>query len=300
MNKLRLAICIRGNVRTWEKCKNNIFKIMNFSDFCEVDWFFDTWDRDSWPDISFSSDFELITRKQMITAVDDTMILSIKNDFYARNLNLIACLVHFDDTADCGPFVSQNKLIYLSNLSKRKHEIKIKKLYDVVLQIRPDCVYDEHVGNLIKNGIKTSAFTSGVINIPGVHNEINDELRCDIFMKPNLPSSQLLAGGPSKLPLAYDLIFYGPNNEINMLSDCYLELKDKRYHSNFNMGHTGTAWYIRKYGTFLKHGHAVHIIRKIKIDNFYSYEDMSEDFLTDIDIEKQNLIGKLNNVFYTA
>ena len=299
MNKLRLAICIRGNVRTWEKCKNNIFKIMNFSDFCEVDWFFDTWHQDSWPDLSFSSDFKLIKRKQIIESIDDTMGLSIQNDFNTRNLNLVSCNVHFDDTAAQGHFISQNKLMYLSNLSKRKHEIKIKKLYDVVLQIRPDCVYDDHMGSLVKDGLKTLAFTAGFINMPGGCKDKTNEVVCDIFMKPTIPS-QLIAGGQSRLPLAYDLIFYGPNNEINMLSDCYLELKDMRHHSNLVMGHTSTAWYIRKYGNFLKHSHTVHIIRKIKIDNFYSYEEMSEDFLTDLTQEKQVLIAKLNDVFYTA
>jgi hypothetical protein len=300
MSKLRLAICIRGNVRSWNKCKNNIFKIFDYSDSFEVDWFFDTWHRDSWPNLIFSSDFKLVEKKQVIEPIDDVIISSIKKDFDNNNLNLISCTAHFDDTGDYGHFISQNKLMYLSNLSKRKHEIKIKKLYDVVLQIRPDCVYDENMGILVKDGLTTLAFTSGFINMPGGCKDTKDELNCDIFMRPTTSSPQLIAGGPSKLPLAYDLIFYGPNDEINMLSDCFLEIKDMKHFSNLIMGHTSTAWYIRRYGTFLKHSHTVHIVRRIKIDNFYSYEEMSEDFLTDFTNEKHDLLAKLNNVFYAG
>lgn len=300
MSKIRLAICIRGNIRSWDKCKNNIFKIFNDTESFEIDWLFDTWDVNIWPKLTFTSDEVLLHRDQLRSPITDSIMSSIKNDFSSNNLNLVSCTKHPSIGSVIEPFNSYLNLIYLSNLSKRKQELKIKKTYDVVLQIRPDCIYSEHVGTLIKDGLKLLAFTTSILNLRGGDEKSDsDEIKSDIFFRTASATHGLLAGGPTKtMPLAYDLVFYGSNVEINMLSDCFLAVKNMRHYSNLIMGHSSHAWYIRKYGTFLKHGHEVNIIRNIEVDKLYSYNELSEDFFTDCTDTHRKLLERLHRLFY--
>lgn len=298
MSKLRLAICIRGNVRSWDKCKNNIFKIFNDTEYFEIDWFFDTWHVDIWPNLIYSSDLTLIKKQQLYSPINGGIVSSIKTDFSSNNLNLVSFSTHVHGSVVDPSFISYLKLIHLSNLSKRKQELKIKKTYDVVLQIRPDCIYSEHVGTIIKDGLKHSAFIAGILNFRGEDSKL-DEIVSNIFFRPQKQvNTGLMAYGPSNMPVAYDLVFYGSNTEINMLSDCFLLVKNMRHYSNLVVGHTSHAWYIRKYGTFLRHGHEVKIIRNIKIDNLYSYDEITDDFFTDYTDSKRELLVILDKAFY--
>lgn len=273
----RIAICVRGSIRTWEKCKFNIFNSLAFDESCEVDWFFDTWDLDRYTWRRYSGMVKL-DEKPVTTLVSPAIVESIKQDFRNYNKNLASINIHQSNTS-LPPHKSFLKLIYLSNLSKRRYEHTNNFRYDCVVQIRPDAVYGSYGSSIIKVGTQRSEFMQNIVNYNTVNHKILSRITSDVVV--NFEGKSLTADQPHGLPQVEDQVFFGANSVIDMLSDLYMSLTDSE--DNMLMPHITHAWYLQRYGVLISNLGASRIIRDMVVDDVYDYSTISNDFFSNID-----------------
>ena len=295
-----IAVCVRGGLRTWDKCKTNIFKTCTFPD-TEIDWFFDTWDSNWYEWRSYATTGEMLESQHRFYQLTNEKCEEIRNSFSSHNKNLVNLSVHTFKPPQ-HPHLSFLEIIYLSNLNKRKHELKTKRRYDLVLQIRPDCIYTDRSGYLIREGVITSEFVPNVINlnmqVNKYHNGFrqNDRVHSDVYL--DMAGKSLLTNGRVGLAQVEDQIFYGATNEIDMVSNLYPYLKGIRFHNNLTQAHNSHGWHIRRYGSFFGHGHCSRVVRDLIIEEGYDYSSIPMDYFTDVGPEQHDMLDSVDAVWY--
>ena len=265
---MRIAICVRGSLRSWDVCKHNIFQTFrNFPG--EIDWFFDSWDVDAYTYYEVFPGDNTCRAQRIETELDVKTQTNIKIDFKKAGMKLVSFEIHkFDSTLN--PALSFLRLIYLSNCSKRKIELMSNSRYDVVIQIRPDTVFkpipwrDGHcVENIIASAKSYGVNYSHKAITPGLKlrtfNEIaiNDRYETIVSDVPGIP----------------DFVFYGPSQVMDLLSSAYLDAKEKEEETNFCFPHATLFKFLQRNGVIMYDNFLdVMIVRNMKIDGKYDYD----------------------------
>ena len=267
---MKIAICVRGSVRSWDVCKHNIFQTFNsFPEECKLDWFFDTWDVDSFTHYDICPSDNTCKAQRIELEFTDEMAAGILTDFITAEMNLISFNAHSFD-AQMNPSLSFLKLIYLSNLSKRSIELMNNFKYDVVIQIRPDTVFkpsswinDDCAKNIMDSGKHFGLNYSNQVKKPG------QKLNCFNEISVN----DRFATVASDVPGIPDFAFYGPSAVIDLLSSAYIDAKKKEEETNICFPHATLFNFLQRYGVIMyDHFLDVMIVRNMRIDGKYEYE----------------------------
>jgi len=147
MKKFKIAICISGQSRTWDYCKNNILNFYNITNFndteVDVDYFFHTWDINSYRDHVKGTTHYSEYKDEPFTAGDELI------DFFKPKVAEVESYSTF--------IQKRNKLYPRQHLTvwepmyhsikksinfKRQYEIDNDFEYDLVIKTRFDCIYD--------------------------------------------------------------------------------------------------------------------------------------------------------------
>jgi hypothetical protein len=146
MKNFRIAVCISGQSRTWEYCKDNILHFYDITehaqDRVEVDYFLHTWDINSYKDHVSGNEYtnfrdEPFNDGNRLIEAFNPKIAEVErySDFVAkRNLQY----PNFPLTAWESMYHSIKKSINF----KRLYELDKNFEYDLVIKTRFDCIYD--------------------------------------------------------------------------------------------------------------------------------------------------------------
>jgi tRNA A-37 threonylcarbamoyl transferase component Bud32 len=136
----RLAVCFRGDFRSWEHTKDFIFKAYEDGSYDQVDYYICTYEiivhayRTVYP---IDGHYTTGSRPHPNTLLYETKldVDSIKKDFEGRNLISVDII---DENTRERSIANQFYLMYKCNIAKRLHEIKNGFRYDCVVSTRPD------------------------------------------------------------------------------------------------------------------------------------------------------------------
>ena len=126
---MKIAVCIRGELRTWKSCYENIFNTFPV----DTDYFFTTWNQNHNP---LTNKIEKVIEEDIVKTFSNRNLVDIEIVPFAYPANKIILPASY----------YMAYLWYKSSQLKRKHEIKNKFEYDCVIGIRPDVVYAEKFG----------------------------------------------------------------------------------------------------------------------------------------------------------
>ena len=295
---MKIAICIRGSLRTWDVCKHTIFKMYDFSKCSvvpEVDWFFDIWDNDSFTYYELDENLETIKAERVVSLLDaDDLEQKIRNDFAMANAHLTNFNLHKFDP-DLNPAESFLKLVNLANLSKRMYELSGNFKYDVVLQIRPDvCTYYEN-DDAKMDYVRESIIESRHHYI--LNYEKNLEEKVPVFNDVQL--NDRYDTWVSDVPGIPDTIFYGKSQIIDLLSNAYLYLKNKD--EPFIFPHASLYLFLQKYGVIMNSFTPEwKIVRNMKIAGKYDYQKYVDnpELVTDPQSDFSNSLRSCSSIWY--
>jgi len=121
---MKIAVCIRGELRTWFKAKDNIFSMFPK----DADYFFTTWNK---------------VHNPYLEKVEYPDINEITESFKDRNLVEIKVLPLKIDNSIIADKISllMATQMFECNMLKKKNELKHSFVYDYVFCIRPDVIY---------------------------------------------------------------------------------------------------------------------------------------------------------------
>lgn len=265
---MRIAICIRGSLRSWDVCKHNIFQTFRTLPG-EIDWFFDTWDVDAFTHYEIFPSDNTCKAKRVEIELDAKTKANVRIDFKIAEMNLVSFETHEFDSS-LNPALSFLKLIYLSNNSKRRVELMSNSKYDIVIQIRPDTVFTplQWKENRCVENILASAKHYG-INYG--HKAITPSLKLRTFNE--IAINDRYETIVSDVPGIPDFAFYGPSQVIDLLSSAYIDAKDKEEETNSCFPHSTLFKFLQRHGVIMYDNFLdVMIVRNMKIDGRYEYE----------------------------
>lgn len=258
----KIAICLRGSMRTWDACKLNIVDFFDFPND-EVTWFIDTWDVDTYSFYHLTHQGEIKSSEKRSEVLNQESLNESLNGFFtAQGRNLGGIKYHsFDSKLNASK--SFLKLIYLSNLSKREYEVRNNFKFDIVIQIRPDIIFTQNIFDL-------KQFYHSCIHESEHNNILNYQIREDRSFE---SFSKFLLNNPfethaADVPAIPDFVFYGNSFVIDVLSFAYLTVKDHE----FCYPHASLFNHLAKYGMIIdKDSIHCHIVRNMIIDGSYEY-----------------------------
>lgn len=138
--RMKIAICLSGQPRTWKKCYQRWLEI--FSPKGEIDFFFHLWDYNTLPNL-------LATHNGGINIEDELLSQSEKDDiiktFSPKNflfesrkpISYWNCKIPIEK--QFGPWcIEQFYSLYRVSLIKREYEIQNNFRYDIVVRLRTD------------------------------------------------------------------------------------------------------------------------------------------------------------------
>lgn len=136
---MRIAICLSGQPRTWEKCYKKWLEI--FSGQGEIDFYFHLWDYNTLP--SFLSSYanmkivdELLSTDERNRIIDE---LKPKKFLFESRKPINYWNTELPVASQFGPWCrEQFYSLYRVSLLKREFEIENDFRYDVVIRMRPD------------------------------------------------------------------------------------------------------------------------------------------------------------------
>lgn len=294
---IKLAICVRGSLRTWDFCKHNIFNTFNFAGHnVSVDWFFDTWDEDTFVKKTVTVDKKLVSETPVRRILDLNDVEKIKKDFAEHRQRLISVNLHRFES-EMNPAESFLKLIFLSNMSKRMHELSNNMRYDIVLQIRPDTIYFTNPADF-REIILSSAKFNAVNYSKRSYNAFGDfQGYCTL---PDAPSSPFTSvEGIAPVP---DFIFYGPSWAIDYLSSCWVAINESNKVKRF-FPHATLYLHLRRANIVVANEtETVHIIRNMEVVGVGTYDQFLANPDSAINITKDLLdwIDLSNGAWYVA
>lgn len=138
---MKIAVCVSGQARTWEYCKENIKKVFTDTDDYQFDFFIHTWDRN---DFNFiNDDFRIHPIQKKDNDIQNYI------DWYKPKMYKIESTQEFNERLDKkwklkeGIYEPPNTLSLMYSFKK---SIQLKKIwerktgttYDFVIKIRPD------------------------------------------------------------------------------------------------------------------------------------------------------------------
>lgn len=220
--KKNIAICIRGQIRTWDKCKSNIFKTFEHLErTANVYWFFISWELHDYPKYFFRTDTAGAVKFKQVSKTSTIVDHAIVNhDFIGRRV--MTRLLPFD------PSLTQSASFakLCSNASNIILDFSIQHGvdFDAVVMIRPDVIFmHSHQDNarILCNNILLSDrywvlnFNQNLLEKDG--RAIRNYMHCPIDNK-----------FPSKAADSWafnDLIYYGAPGMIDLIHDAYHKIK---------------------------------------------------------------------------
>jgi hypothetical protein len=155
---MKIAVCLHGQSRTWEKCVNNIKKFFDIGTEHEIYYFIHTWGFNSWK--QFDKDYhyyvdekvdnslfgKLITEFGSITrvrvSIDDLYI------FPSLDVNTEAAknpTARFESSANLSIPSTWNSMLYsamYANFMKQRYEFHDNTRFDLVVSTRLDQCFD--------------------------------------------------------------------------------------------------------------------------------------------------------------
>lgn len=286
---MRIAICVRGGIRTWDKCKGNILSLFKFQN-AEVNWFFDTWDRNDYAINTYNDQKELVHTEHFTEQVTNERLDEIRADFD----NAGAILVHIQKH-DLDHKMQQAKsfarIVYLSNLSKRKHEAKLGLRYDVVVHIRPDILWTPDACLRVIQGILKSPATSNVVNLDPASHLVSAGYHIN-------PMAKDLTGNPYEvLPTAEDRVFYGASNAIDTVASLYEKYEDLV--DGARAPHICFANHCMRYGIFIMNiQETLFHLRPMNIEGVFIYDNTDNDFFNDLHTEQVKILQATYHAWY--
>jgi len=304
----RIAICMRGSLRTWDVCKKSIFYHFDFSKYSDVqvDWFFDAWDTDGYTYYDIDPETKEAKAERVIAPLDTkTLSDQLWADFREANRNLVTINFHKFD-AELSPAESFMKLVYLSNISKRSRELCTNSRYDVVVQIRPDVIYKFIEHSVFHNPddyrYGLDYFRESVIESKD-HYVLNYEKKISeikhvrqfssVFLDP------LFNTVAADIPPANDIVFFGKSQVIDVVSECYKFVKEKKNPDVFP--HATIFQYLSKYGIIINDFCPTwQIVRNMKIRGKYDYQYYLEhpEKTFPVSDEFYNGVTECTNIWY--
>jgi len=149
MSKLgKLAVLICGEVRTWSRASEYIFKHAdNLSD--DVEYYFVSWD---------------VSNRESVVESD------IINEFTKYNKKLISYRLVKQIDWQHSSYYYQSYLSKLAGIMKRRYEIDNNIVYDQVIEIRPDLLIKQGNSNAVKlNNFECLLYieNNGTVEFPG-------------------------------------------------------------------------------------------------------------------------------------
>jgi hypothetical protein len=142
----RIAVCFSGQSRTWNYCKENIMRFFNIThmgiDSVEVDFFFHTWDTNSYRDHIIGTDFYSEFHEEPADCSNIAEYFKPKK-YEIENFN------QFKSTRNTMyPFLPMTAWepmyhSYKKSINfKRNYELENDFEYDLVIKARFDCIYN--------------------------------------------------------------------------------------------------------------------------------------------------------------
>lgn len=293
-----LAICVRGSIRTWDVCKHSIFKTYRFDTLVqqpEIDWFFDTWDQDSFTYYEIDANGKTVVAERVTKTIDPKELEEqIRQDFKNAGMNLVSFNTHkFDPSLN--PAESFLKLVNLSNQSKRLVELSRNFKYDVVLQIRPDVITTFHGNPQGLNNLHQSIMQSADHFILNYTSDISERVMCFSSIKLNDRYNTLV----SDIPGVPDTIFYGKSQIIDLISGAYTHLSRKG--EAFVFPHASLFLFMQKYGVIMNNFTPNWlIVRNMKIEGKYDYQKYVEtpDLINDETSDFVDSVAQCATIWY--
>jgi len=137
---MKIAICISGQARTWEKCYKRWLEI--FGPQGDIDFYFHLWDYNTLPSIVASHNGGIPITDELLSEEEKQLLLDTfkpkKHIFESRkNIEYWNCELPIEK--QFGPWCrEQFYSLYRVSLLKREFEIENDFRYDVVIRIRTD------------------------------------------------------------------------------------------------------------------------------------------------------------------
>ena len=222
--KKKIAICIRGHIRTWDKCKDNIFQTFkHLESVADVRWFFISWDVQNFPKYYFDVDESLgsIKYSEDSTEFVDTDLSSIENDFQGHHLAQIKCVEFKKERHGAESFMF---LSLAASHCIEDYEFHHNVNFDAIAVIRPDVRYKTTTKNILDmcDGIYNSNnhwALNATLNTVGKGRQYVSAVPCPINNRFSAKSEDSWA--------FQDLIYFGNPGVVNLLHDAYYKNKSR-------------------------------------------------------------------------
>lgn len=137
---MRIAICLSGQPRTWEKCMARCKEI--FTPIGEVDFFFHLWDYNTLPNLLATHNGGIEIKDEILTIEEKEKIISYlkpKKFLFEKRKNIEYWNTSIPIEQQFGPWCrEQFYSIYYASLLKREYEIENDFRYDIVVRYRSD------------------------------------------------------------------------------------------------------------------------------------------------------------------
>jgi hypothetical protein len=149
---MRIAVCLFGQPRTWQKCINNWKEKFNHNG--EIDYFFHFWDYNTLPSLLASQPYKCKIDDELISDDEKKQILDTlqpkKYSFESRkNIDYWNCDLTPDQKIG-GWCTEQYYSLYHVSLLKKQYELENNFRYDVVIRLRADLFFLDEKIDLIK------------------------------------------------------------------------------------------------------------------------------------------------------
>lgn len=144
---MKIAICLSGQPRTWEKCYKRWFEI--FSSQGEIDFFFHLWDYNTLPNLLASYNGGMKITDEKISEDEKNRIIETfkpKKFLFEPRKEIKYWNCELPESQQFGPWCrEQFYSIYRASLLKREYEIENSMQYDLVIRLRTDLyILDNH------------------------------------------------------------------------------------------------------------------------------------------------------------
>ena len=231
-HKSYIAISFRGMLRTWDKCKSNIFTVFKEleQNYCVV-YFVDTWDKQLFQQFIHDADNKTITEISRREIKAETLKMKLLSDFSGKKIVLT---FHSSDPADFNA-EAYSKICYLNSLSVSKYEIENNIKFDFSVNLRTDLWFEhpEHVSSILMSAVNKNPKKW----------MISDLITNDSDVYDHFPVSNIFnrLGGP----MAQDQFLFGPTDLVKFVDDHYFRRSMSKY--NVINAHHDLGLHMREY-----------------------------------------------------
>ena len=206
---MKIAICLSGQPRTWEKCYPQWMDI--FKDQGEIDFFFHFWDYNTLPSILRTVNGHRELKDELLTENEQQHIietLAPKKFLFEGRKPIVYWNSTLPDDKQFGGWTKEQfySLYYVSHL-KRSYEVEHNFQYDVVIRMRADLWFD-HKHELISPAPNT-VYTGHC----GVDSTFNTYRVGDVFYYADSPTFDQMA-------LFYKFLSLVPTNWVTSADEC--------------------------------------------------------------------------------